>query len=269
MNTVKRFSQFIQPGNVPSLENLRGIVRAFSALPYENVTKIIRKYDGQNRDIHIRTPEEVMRDFMKMGTGGTCFSLTHCLGVYLENLGYTIDYVLGDMRYAEDMHCALVVTFKEGRYLVDPGYLITEPIALSAESESRIRTSFNKIKLKPRPEKGKYKVFTVDKSGEKWRYTIKDKPVDFSTFKQRWMDSFSFNMMDSILITSSGKDGHLYVRNDYFKRKTPDEKQTRDLKDNYEEHIENIFGIPPTLTQKAVNLLKEHTGEDLDFSLKE
>ena len=70
----------------PGLEFLQSILRHFSKLPYENVSKIIKL----NRDFlspeHIRLPEEVFDDHARFHLGGTCFSLTFFYRVFFYNM---------------------------------------------------------------------------------------------------------------------------------------------------------------------------------------
>mgnify|MGYP001969691144 CR=1 FL=1 len=50
---------------------------AFASLPYENLTKIL-KHDREE-GVARRGPEEVISDHLRVGSGGTCFSLTAAL----------------------------------------------------------------------------------------------------------------------------------------------------------------------------------------------
>lgn len=58
---------------------LREVATAFARLPYENLTKIIKGHELANPAQARRLPEEVVRDHLAFGTGGTCFSLTATL----------------------------------------------------------------------------------------------------------------------------------------------------------------------------------------------
>ena len=55
------------------------LARAFAAVPYENLTKIIKYAEFRVPAAARRAPSEVLRDFQCAGAGGTCFSLTAAL----------------------------------------------------------------------------------------------------------------------------------------------------------------------------------------------
>jgi hypothetical protein len=57
--------------NLPPRELLEKVLETYSALPYEDLAKIIKKSR--------RIPTEVIRDHIDWGTDGTCFSLTSAL----------------------------------------------------------------------------------------------------------------------------------------------------------------------------------------------
>ena len=109
---------------------LRRMIAAYSNLPYENLTKIIRKFTARSPEERLRGPVEVVSGFIERRTGGTCFSLTYCLGSMLSSAGLRCHPVMADMK-RPNIHCALVVETAGRRYLVDPGYLVGEPVELA------------------------------------------------------------------------------------------------------------------------------------------
>ncbi|MFW6244582.1 MAG: hypothetical protein ACOC36_01715, partial [Fibrobacterota bacterium] len=55
---------------------IRSVADAFSSIPYENLTKIIKSETIVSPRSAMRLPDELIGDYLRWGTGGTCFSLT-------------------------------------------------------------------------------------------------------------------------------------------------------------------------------------------------
>jgi arylamine N-acetyltransferase len=236
------------PSGSPELEMLRGIVACYSNLPYENLTKIIRKFTAVSPDERLRGPVEVVSGYVDRHTGGTCFSLTYCLGSILASAGYRCHPVMADMK-RPNIHCALVVEMRGRRYLVDPGYLVGEPVEL-AGAPVRIETTFGVVELRPREEE-RYDLFTLDGGDRKWRYTVRTMPVSHAEFMRHWQDSFSLPMMNNMLLTRLTPQGHLYVKNHHLRMKSAHGKVNENIRGDFEARIAADFGIPPDVTAQA------------------
>lgn len=150
---------FKLPSGDPDIDMLSRIVECYSNLPYENLTKIIKKFTAPSPDERLRGPVEVMTGYVNDRTGGTCFSLTYCLGSMLASAGYRSYPVMADMK-RPNIHCALVVELGGRRLLVDPGYLLGEPVELGAVPV-RVATTFGTVEIKPRGRES-YDLFTVE-----------------------------------------------------------------------------------------------------------
>jgi len=242
------FKHFQISGNEPGLELLRAVIAAYSNIPYENITKIIRKFEAPSRDERLRSPLEVVSGYVEEHTGGTCFSLTFCLGSILAKAGYRCYPVMADMK-RPNIHCALAVHIGQKRYLVDPGYLLGEPVELSGETV-RLTTSFGEVELRPRSGQ-RYDLYTIGGSDIKWRYRVKTVPVSQTLFMRYWQDSFSLPMMNSLQLTKLSENGHLYVRNHHLRLQRSGEKRNENIRAELESRIEREFGIPGDLTASA------------------
>ena len=89
---------------------VENVATAFSSIPYENLTKIL-KQDHEGQRAARRCPEEVIEDHIRLGSGGTCFSLTAALLHILRALGLRAEPILADRHYGDNTHCALLVWF--------------------------------------------------------------------------------------------------------------------------------------------------------------
>ncbi|MCK4236758.1 MAG: arylamine N-acetyltransferase [Candidatus Krumholzibacteria bacterium] len=242
------FEHFRIPGGDPGLEMLRQIVSCYSDIPYENLTKIMRKFTVEKQQDRLRRPVEVMTGYVEQHTGGTCFSLTYCLGSILSSSGYNCYPVMADMK-RPNIHCALVVHLGNKRYIVDPGYLLGEPVELAGIPVS-FRSSFGTVELRPRSA-ARYDLYTVTGSERKWRYRVKTEPVSQALFMRYWQESFSLPMMNSLQLTKLTPDGHLYIRSHHLRLRRADMRLNENIRSNLESRIEAEFGIPGAITAAA------------------
>src|SRR5262245_44753462 len=81
----------------PDFAQLSRIAGAFSNLPYENVTKILKDARSITVRQKLRGTEEVLQDHLRWNTGGTCFSLCNALASILENSGFPAFIAMADM----------------------------------------------------------------------------------------------------------------------------------------------------------------------------
>jgi len=239
---------FGMPAGDPDLELLRAVVRGYSDIPYENLTKIIKKFTAHGPAERLRGPGEVIDGYIERHTGGTCFSLTYCLGAILKGAGYECHPVMADMK-RPNIHCALVVLVRGKRYLVDPGYLLGEPVEL-ADAPAIVETSFGRVELRPRSGE-RYDLFTVSGGETKWRYRVKTVHVPRSLFLRYWQESFSLPMMNSMQLTKLTDRGHLYIRNHHLRLRKGEEKLNENIRTDLERRIEREFGIPADITAEV------------------
>lgn len=186
--------------------------RAFSALPYENLTKIIKSDSVLSPNSALRFPEEVLSDHLRWGTGGTCFSLTAALIAVFNELGYDAQPLLADRHYGINTHCGLVVMHGKQSLLIDPGYLLFIPTPLPAVTSSVIALDYTSIELRPSEGDRRIELATLVRGNRKVRLTYKRNPVDAVTFKRAWIDSFSWEMMTYPVLTRSSAGKHLYLQ---------------------------------------------------------
>lgn len=190
-----------------SLEALARLLRGFSEIPYENMTKIIR--NDEPGDDRLRLPETLLREFLTQGTGGTCFSLVKAFAHLATELGFETRVILADRSYGENTHCAAVVRVDGKEYLADPGYLLYEPVELGAAAA--VTTEAGRLSFTP--EGSGIVVHTIEPNGyRKFRYRLKTDPVDEETFVDCWKRSFEWEMMGYVVMTKLVPGAHIYVR---------------------------------------------------------
>lgn len=259
VDTLRMFTGHfgISPASPPE-QLLQVVVAAFSRLPYENITKIIKHSEQGNAERARRYPAEVIRDHIAWGTGGTCFSLASALRHLLRGLGWEAEYLLADRRYGQNTHCALLIWINGAPHLLDPGFLIVKPVPLSNGTEKQFETGFNRIVLTPEKRSDRIELSTAEGAGLSYRLTYKTSPVDEGEFLKAWDDSFEWDMMRYPLLTRAAPEGRIYLRGSRLRITGNGRLEKRELSgDGLTGGIAAAFGIDPSVVARALSILRE------------
>lgn len=189
-------------------DRLGRIGRVFARLPYENLSKIIETLDRPGLP---RGPHELIEDHLRWGTGGTCFSLTVCWLSVLRLLGWRAEPILADRAYGADTHCALLVWVEGQPHLLDPGYLLTDPLPLQHKPCMVIPTGLQEVILQQRGG-DRLDLSTRYRGQTKYRLTYKTTPVERDHFERCWQASYGWEMMRYPVLTQSDGQVQLYVQ---------------------------------------------------------
>ena len=245
-----------------SRKTLKTLGVSFARLPYENLTKIIKWTECGPSPQARRAPQEVVSDHVSLGTGGTCFSLTATLLHLVRSLGYQAEPILADRRYGQNTHCALLVWIGGRGHLLDPGYLVVDPLPLPA-AEAHLKTEFNELVLVPAPGGNTMELRTAESGASRHRLTYKLDPVDPREFLKIWDESFSWEMMRYPLLTRADHGRQLYMRGSRFQVRTPESVDHREIPpEELPARIASEFRIAPSIAARALSILRER-GERL------
>ncbi|MFQ5633693.1 MAG: arylamine N-acetyltransferase [bacterium] len=252
----------------PKLSFLEDILQSFAKLPYENISKIIKlNQQWDNTSHRIRLPEEVMEDHISRHLGGTCFSLTFFLQAILTQHGFDCYPVMADMRAGRNIHCCLIVVLDSVKYLVDPGYLLTEPMELNPQQPRLLRSEFTGVELLYDSRIQSYDLFTFDKNEVKWRYRFQDRPASPEEFLRHWQLSFARNSMHGICLTKVMKGGLIFVNKNFMRETTFTEKRNFNIKKDYHARINQIFRIDKRIIEQARAALEENLKRERELGL--
>jgi arylamine N-acetyltransferase len=237
-------------------ELLSRVATVFAALPYENITKIIKHAEAGSPEKARRYPDEVIKNHIEWGSGGTCFSLTSALLHLVRGLGWRAEYILADRRYGQDTHCALLIWIENVPHLLDPGFLIVDPIAIAAE-DVKVETGFNRLVLTPEGSSDRISLSTVRQGSKTYRLTYKVAPVDNCEFFKAWDASFDWDMMHYPLLTRMTASSQIYLNGSRLQISGAGAVEKREIAaDSLVSKISEEFRIDPSVVSRAISILK-------------
>ena len=250
---VEKFSHcFKIRAGLPHFEKLRAILTAFSALPYENLSKIVKfNRHGDDEKARLRLPEEVFEDHLEFRLGGTCFSLTFFLQAILVNQDFPCYPIMADMHAGPDVHCALIVFLEGKKLLVDPGYLLREPMVLDKDRPRLYHTAFTGVELQFNPATECFDLYTFNRTETKWRYRFRDIPATTEQFFRHWQASFHRNGMHGLCLTRSVGEDLIFVHKNFMRISSSEGKRNFNLRQNFHATVQRIFGIAPDYIDRA------------------
>ncbi|MBU1699267.1 MAG: arylamine N-acetyltransferase [Candidatus Eisenbacteria bacterium] len=251
----------------PDLHLLGEVSHQFANLPWENLTKFIKKHQPANphrpgSDAQILPPsetaplrrsEEVIGDHALVGTGGTCFSLTNALRRITGDLGFKTYPVMADMKHGANIHCALMVELGDRRFLLDPGYLVPEPISLNSARATTIRLPGYRLEYRPVNQGKEIGLYMVNDRGEEtYRYRLRPWGIPEENFIQFWIQSFETSGMNQLHLNRVTSDARLSAHGMNLRVDTGRDKENVKLRGSYAEQIAARFGISQKIAQCAV-----------------
>lgn len=237
--------------------SLAELATAFTRLPYENLTKILKEATSGSAAEARRHPGEVLGDHTRMGTGGTCFSLTATLLHLVRALGWQAEPLLADRHYGPDTHSAVLVWIQGRPHLLDPGYLLVRPIPLPEEGELRVPTAFNEVVLTAREGGTKVDLHTIQQGQRTYRLTFKTRPADRSEFLRAWDVSFDSDLMTYPVLTQVRGGQQIYLQQNRLMVRGKERTRRTELDpEQLLEFITREFGIAPDIAAKALHVLE-------------
>ncbi|MBN2091568.1 arylamine N-acetyltransferase [candidate division KSB1 bacterium] len=249
------------------LVNLQLILEKFAEIPYENISKIIKLSSHWDSNNKFRLPEEVIEEHIDHRLGGTCFSLTFFLQSILTQSGYICYPVMAHMRAGQNIHCSLVVILDHIKYLVDPGYLLNQPMAINPMIKRIYHHESGGVELQYDTPSGYYNLFTFNREEIKWRYQFQDRPCPPEEFMQHWSDSFTKSMMHGICLTRTTKKGLIYIHNDYLREVSYQDTKSQKIKNSLHSTVQTYFGIDQKLIESAQSAIEFNKTKEIELGI--
>ena len=273
------------PQPVPFPASVLSALRELSVLPYENLSKIAAHASGGNMEATLGLAEDWLERNRETGAGGTCFSLTWWLAGRLRAAGIGYALLMGDKGRSQNIHCALRMDWDGRAYLLDPGYLIFEPLPLPAaglSAEAWIPP--NAVRLEDRPEAGAWRLWTGpreaghrrngddrrghgdgprqagdDRRGHgdlKFRFDFRKGAVGEAEFFAHWEASYRLPMMRYPVLNRVRDGAQYYLQKRSLLVRTAEESVMRKLgPEELFQALRTTFGIPDGLAREAMDVV--------------
>ena len=249
--SVSLFFSFFELGRQkPNMRFLEKLMTHYAKLPYENISKLVKLQNNYRSPNRIRLPEEVMAGYVDNHLGGTCFSLTFFLYAILCECEFLCYPVIAHMQRGPNSHCALVLLMQDKKYLIDPGYLLNQPLQIHKDVSRFFRTEHTGVETLFDPENESYSLSTFHGGNKKFRYTFKDAPLSMQEFMLHWLDSFYWPGMRGICLSQLNQSGMVYVHNDFVQVQNEQGKQKGRV-ENIHLLIKETFHIEPEWIERA------------------
>lgn len=233
---------------------LERLIEQYTRIPYENLSKIIKRAASGTLEEKLRLPDEVIADHFEWGLGGTCFSLSFYLLCILHHAGIPAYISMAHMGRRENTHCVTVAETRAGKYLLDAGYLINQPVPMRPDGPVFLQLPHTCVRLIHDPRDDHYHVLTGKSDELKPRYRFHDLPVrpeDLLVYWQR-----SFDQMNNICLTFRREEKLIYLHGDYL-RETRLDGFTRDrIKGGLPDVIAKVAGIRESTVEEALSAIR-------------
>lgn len=138
----------------PTLGYLDALIGAFAyRVPWESVFRLLKRDVTPLTADCPRWPQEVWRDALEFGGGGTCFEIHYAFFALLSALGFEGYLTLNDMGEAQACHAAVVILMGGGKYLVDVSVPFPHALAFFPDATIHHYTSWLNFTIRPEGEK--------------------------------------------------------------------------------------------------------------------
>jgi hypothetical protein len=221
---------------------------AFARLPYENLTKLLRKLSCRPGPERLRLADTVVEEHIRLRAGGTCFSLTNALADILGVFGFGARPVMGDMRHGPDIHCAVLVEMSFGEYLLDPGYLVSEPIPAREGGVSKVGSSSLAWELEA---PGRMAMYAEGPLGREKRCVMKLDRIGRDEFIGYWQKSFDAPGMNGLHLCRAEGGERFYAHNANLRIEGRAGRRNVRLKEDWAGSVQTLFGLDGKLAGDA------------------
>ena len=169
------------PSKDPTLRYLNQLIHTYiRRVPWESVSRIIKRHATPETKDCPRLPEEFWNDAIQHGFGGTCFESSLAFYSLLMELGYEGYLTVNNMGESRGCHAAIVIFINEQKYLVDNTIPVHAAIRLDPHKTIKRRTTLFDYILRPVSEN----TYEVERSHRpsKNLFTLIDVPVSLPDF---------------------------------------------------------------------------------------
>lgn len=165
----------------PKLRYLNQLIHAYiRKVPWESVSRIIKRHTTPETKDCPRLPEEFWNDAIQHGFGGTCFESSLAFFSLLTALGYEGYLTVNNMGDSVGCHAAIVILLHGQKYLVDNTIPVHAAVRIDPQKTVGRRTALFDYKLRSISE-NKYEVERSHRPSKNL-FTLIDVPVSLPDF---------------------------------------------------------------------------------------
>ena len=282
-------------------ENMKKVVdlcNQISNITYENLTKIIRLEQTGSATGARKLDDSDQNDIDSWMGGGTCFSMTWHLYQTLTDMGFKPRLVMGHKRKERNIHCALILpdpddsfvtpgqpfsanvsptsvpgsplsslvsSLSSNSYLLDPGYLIFDPLQMPlpqpfGTGEAFFPLSPNCVRL-VRPTLESMELWTGGAGAPmKLRFEYPVEGVSVEEFKHHWNESFYREMMTYPVLNRLDREKgiqYYYQKGNLVVRSSTGSQMKRIEPADRVQTLSDIFKLSPSVIEQALQILEK------------
>ena len=282
-------------------ENMKKVVdlcNQISNITYENLTKIIRLEQTGSATGARKLDDSDQNDIDSWMGGGTCFSMTWHLYQALTDMGFKPRLVMGHKRKERNIHCALILpdpddsvvtpgqlfstnvtptsvpgsplsslvsSLSSNSYLLDPGYLIFDPLQMPlpqpfGSGEAFFPLSPNCVRL-VRPTLESMELWTGGAGAPmKLRFEYPVEGVSVEEFKHHWNESFYREMMTYPVLNRLDREKgiqYYYQKGNLVVRSSTGSQMKRIEPADRVQTLSDIFKLSPSVIEQALQILEK------------
>jgi len=282
-------------------ENMKKVVdlcNQISNITYENLTKIIRLEQTGSATGARKLDDSDQNDIDSWMGGGTCFSMTWHLYQALTDMGFKPRLVMGHKRKERNIHCALILpdpddsvvtpgqlfstnvtptsvpgsplsslvsSLSSNSYLLDPGYLIFDPLQMPlpqpfGTGEAFFPLSPNCVRL-VRPTLESMELWTGGAGAPmKLRFEYPVEGVSVEEFKHHWNESFYREMMTYPVLNRLDREKgiqYYYQKGNLVVRSSTGSQMKRIEPADRVQTLSDIFKLSPSVIEQALQILEK------------
>ena len=269
-----------------------------SNITYENLTKIIRLEQTGSATGARKLDDSDQNDIDSWMGGGTCFSMTWHMYQALTDMGFKPRLVMGHKRKERNIHCALILpdpddsvvtpgqlfstnvtptsvpgaplsslvsSLSSNSYLLDPGYLIFDPLQMPLPQpfdtgEAFFPLSPNCVRL-VRPTLESMELWTGGAGAPmKLRFEYPVEGVSVEEFKHHWNESFYREMMTYPVLNRLDREKgiqYYYQKGNLVVRNATGSKMTKIEPADRVQTLSDIFKLSPSIIEQALQILEK------------
>jgi arylamine N-acetyltransferase len=178
------------PPKAPTLRYLNQLIQAYiRKVPWESVSRIIKRQTTPETKDCPRLPEEFWREAVQHGFGGTCFESSLAFYSLLTALGYEGYLTVNDMGDSIGCHAAIVLLLDGQKYLVDVTIPVHATVRIDPQKTIRRNTTMFDYIIRPVAQH-KYEVKRSNRPS-KILFTLIDIPVSLPDYQAVVEDDYS------------------------------------------------------------------------------